>query len=55
VKGSTGTPPLILRRTWAARGGKAQLEPIYRGAGDLRAMAYPEPDWYELRWQENVQ
>jgi hypothetical protein len=46
---------LILRYIEAARIAKGELEPIHRGAGDLRAMAYPEPDWYELKWTENVE
>jgi len=45
---------LILRYIEAARIAKGELEPVNRGAGDLRAMAYPEPDWYDLKWAESV-
>jgi len=45
---------LILRYLEQARIALGEIEPVYRGAGDLQKAAYPGADWYDLDWAEHV-
>jgi len=45
---------LILRYLEQARIALGEIEPVYRGAGNLQRAAYPGDDWYELDWGEHV-
>ncbi|MFQ5809222.1 MAG: hypothetical protein ACE5JM_06355 [Armatimonadota bacterium] len=33
-------------------GAAEELEPVWRGDGNLLRMAHPEEDWCEVRWEE---
>ncbi len=39
----------------AARIAMGGLEPRYPGSHNMRQLAYPYPDWYEVDWEANVQ
>ena len=45
---------LILRYIERARIALGEVEPVYRGDGNLNKAAYPDADWYEVGWEENV-
>ncbi|MGD9496447.1 MAG: pectate lyase [Armatimonadota bacterium] len=45
---------LILRYIEQARIALGEIEPVYRGAGDLQKAAYPGGDWYDLDWDQHV-
>ncbi|MFO8080893.1 MAG: pectate lyase [Armatimonadota bacterium] len=45
---------LMLRYIERARIAKGEIEPVYRGDGDLQRAAYPEDDWYEVDWAEHI-
>ena len=47
-----GTPRAVARRCNVATLG--ELSPRYPGSHDLRQLAYPYPDWYEVDWAECV-
>lgn len=45
---------LILCYIEQARIALGEIEPVYRGEGDLRRAAYTGDDWYDLDWEEHV-
>ncbi|MFW6156909.1 MAG: pectate lyase, partial [Armatimonadota bacterium] len=45
---------LMLRYIERAHIAKGEIEPVYRGDGDLQRAAYPQDDWYEVDWAEGV-
>jgi len=38
-----------------ARIALGEIEPMYRGGGNLLKMAYPYADWYEVNWEVNTE
>ncbi|MGC9319073.1 MAG: pectate lyase, partial [Armatimonadota bacterium] len=44
----------LLRYIERARIAMGELEPVYRGNGDLERSAYPEPDWYDVDWEQHT-
>ncbi len=45
---------LMLRYIERARIALGEIEPVYRGDGQLERAAYPGEDWYDVDWQEHI-
>jgi len=45
---------LLLRYIERARIAKGEIEPVYRGDGNLETAAYPADDWYDIAWDEHI-
>ncbi len=45
---------LILRYLEQARIALGEIEPVYRGRGNLRSAAWPGDGWYDLDWDQHV-
>ncbi len=45
---------LMLRYIERARIVKQEIEPVYRGDGELERAAYPDDDWYDVDWDEQM-
>jgi len=44
----------MIAYTEAARIAMGELTPRYPGSHNMLALAYPFPDWYEVKWQESL-
>ncbi len=45
---------LLLRYIERARIAKGEIEPVYRGDGNIDRAAYPAGDWYDVDWEEHI-